>query len=713
MTPRCDGSVHFVVDSVDPSLFNTAASINGGPAGHALTDVSTGVSHPDEGNVEGTGAIAVFRPCPDTTSLSAMRLPRLLKFLIVATVWCGWTTHARSQEGDFYFSSNPGDWNDAATWTRFSPSGPMPGIPGINDTAQIGGFFGSSNPEIVVRTATSVYRVQAFNGSGLAEMRPVANLDVGAGGLDVGSGGTVAIQGSTGGVRVNGETIAGIGGTGGNPPGSILLQSDGSHAGPMLQTDRLTIQGGSVRAVNLSGNRPSGTATSATPGLVAEQVEVTGGGNRGVLSVDNATVSGDLIVGRQTTNKNPGEPDRGPSGLVEARDLAVAGAITLGPSENNQLGIGLGTQSGMTSTVTAGELNIIGGNVSLGPVGRLDVAGDLTVGDRGSLSGAATGPQNPNLPAERFELNVDGQLAIEATIQNAPFSVSIASDINAESISVERQAVIGGSVQTGQIDVRGVGGPSQNAELMFGGFNEAASVTVGGATGSSGELNFSAADGTIGNGSIVTTKSLSLQSAILPGSDPMSGSTNVNSSLVINNGTLNVSGLTTIDSGSSLSVLDGVANLGDLTLDGGTVRAFMGGTIQTTGTLTLNAGSIETGGGITGNVAVNDGLFAFNGDINGDLTITGGLTRLNGTVTGDLRMTGGTLAPGQSPGTTTIAGTYTQSASVLEMELQGTSPGDFDRLIANQFDLNAGSQLFVTLRGHSVSWSSWGPVFAG
>ena len=42
-----------------------------------------------------------------------------------------------------------------------------------------------------------------------------------------------------------------------------------------------------------------------------------------------------------------------------------------------------------------------------------------------------------------------------------------------------------------------------------------------------------------------------------------------------------------------------------------------------------------------------------------------------GTVHGDLLQQGGTLAPGNSPGLTTITGDYTLAGGVLELELAG------------------------------------------
>jgi fibronectin-binding autotransporter adhesin len=59
---------------------------------------------------------------------------------------------------------------------------------------------------------------------------------------------------------------------------------------------------------------------------------------------------------------------------------------------------------------------------------------------------------------------------------------------------------------------------------------------------------------------------------------------------------------------------------------------------------------------------------------------TGGTLHV-GTFNGNLVNQGGKLAPGHSPGTTTVSGNYTQNAGTLEIEIGGTSAGQADKLI--------------------------------
>ena len=113
---------------------------------------------------------------------------------------------------------------------------------------------------------------------------------------------------------------------------------------------------------------------------------------------------------------------------------------------------------------------------------------------------------------------------------------------------------------------------------------------------------------------------------------------------------------------------DGVVKIG-----GDLVLAEAGGTgvySLTGGTLDMDNGSILIGFG--------NPIFDFSG---------GRLTNVKNVISDDpedanLVQTGGTLAPGNSPGSTTIAGDYTiMSAGTLEIEVEGMTPGQFDELL--------------------------------
>jgi hypothetical protein len=103
-------------------------------------------------------------------------------------------------------------------------------------------------------------------------------------------------------------------------------------------------------------------------------------------------------------------------------------------------------------------------------------------------------------------------------------------------------------------------------------------------------------------------------------------------------------------------------------------------------TMNVSAGTLNTTAGEFG--ITNGATFNLSGGVMNASTVTlsssafnftGGVLHAT-TFNGNLVNAGGTLAPGTSPGTTTVNGNYTQTAGVLEIELGGTTAGQFDLL---------------------------------
>lgn len=148
----------------------------------------------------------------------------------------------------------------------------------------------------------------------------------------------------------------------------------------------------------------------------------------------------------------------------------------------------------------------------------------------------------------------------------------------------------------------------------------------------------------------------------------------------------------------------------------------------TSGGFTVNSGTATIGG--TGTVTtpgdfnkVGAGLLKLLADVlvHGNTNILGGLLSVNGTLTTDnlyVQMTtwlkgsgivfgnvfnGGTVAPGNSPGTLTINGNYTQSKSgALDIEIASTSL--FDQLIVNGHASLAGTLNFIEYGGFKFKY---------
>ncbi|MEO1496835.1 MAG: hypothetical protein AAFV43_06755 [Planctomycetota bacterium] len=148
------------------------------------------------------------------------------------------------------------------------------------------------------------------------------------------------------------------------------------------------------------------------------------------------------------------------------------------------------------------------------------------------------------------------------------------------------------------------------------------------------------------------------------------------------------------DLSGSLSVggpLLGPGGPGDLTISNdGEVRVAGDTLVWGPGELFLDGGVLKTGG-----LDVSVGVFSF----------TAGTLQAD-TVTGDVVNEGGVVAPGSSPGSTTILGDYTQlAAATLQIELGGLTPGsEHDQLIVDGAMLNlAGTLELMHLDEHELS----------
>jgi T5SS/PEP-CTERM-associated repeat protein len=99
-----------------------------------------------------------------------------------------------------------------------------------------------------------------------------------------------------------------------------------------------------------------------------------------------------------------------------------------------------------------------------------------------------------------------------------------------------------------------------------------------------------------------------------------------------------------------------------------------------------NGGVVNVGGAVNvsnGAAGVDGRLtLASGGTINGDVNVNaGGLLDGNGgSIFGNLAVNGGTLAPGASPGSLFVGGNLDLIGALVELEIGGTAPGQFDSL---------------------------------
>ena len=188
------------------------------------------------------------------------------------------------------------------------------------------------------------------------------------------------------------------------------------------------------------------------------------------------------------------------------------------------------------------------------------------------------------------------------------------------------------------------------------------------------------------------------------------GSTLDNSGMVANSGTLNNNGVLanatggTFDNGSGSTFLNNgtgtVTNSSNVTNDGvftnnGNITNDSAGTMSNNGAFNNNGtfandGAIANAGSFvidplatlsgTGSYTQTDGSTVVDGSVTQSMfTIDGGSLSGSGTINGNVIVNGGVVAPGNSPGTLTVNGDYTQFAgSLLDIEIGGLSNGEYD-----------------------------------
>jgi hypothetical protein len=130
---------------------------------------------------------------------------------------------------------------------------------------------------------------------------------------------------------------------------------------------------------------------------------------------------------------------------------------------------------------------------------------------------------------------------------------------------------------------------------------------------------------------------------------------------------LNCGSLKYTGSGSGTVQVNGtISSTGNLAA--GQVLRIVGGGTQVIAPPFGNAGTIEL---------VNGGTLS-----TGTLTNAGRLTGV-GTVNGSVDNAAGTVAPGAGLGTLTVSGNFSQGSGTLEIEVEGTGAGQFDKLAVN------------------------------
>ncbi|HAJ45942.1 MAG TPA: hypothetical protein DCL54_05100, partial [Alphaproteobacteria bacterium] len=489
----------------------------------------------------------------------------------------------------------------------------------------------------------------------------------------------------------SGTFSANLGGTGSlikTTAGTATLSGTNTFTGPTtINAGTLVLQGGAA----LDDASDVVVNTSGTLQLNSSE------------TIGSLAGSGNLILGAFTTlssgNGNSSSTFSGViSGIGEFTKIG-SGTITLsGANVHHHTNIDNGTVR-LTAGGTLGDSSIVGVTMNgLGAGTTLDLGGTtqniLNLYIFGNTQQIVTGGSIIatalyNVESAEISANLGGTAgflrtgAASSTILSGANSFSGVTTVDEGTLVLRNGAAIADSGQvvvesgaTLQIDdaetlrsIASTGNVTLNSRLTL--------LNVSGEFG-----------GSISGTSGLTTSHVAPFAAFtLSGVNTFSGQTTINGGkLILQNGSaLADSNAVTVATGATLQ-LDASETIGSLA---GSGAVTLGGTTLTTGgndastafsgTFTGNSDSklIKTGTGIfsvghlghSGETRVNAGALNFNGTAAGSVTVNSG-GRLSGThtINGDL-INLGTLAPGNSPGTTTVLGNYT-GGGVLEVEVQ-------------------------------------------
>ena len=134
-------------------------------------------------------------------------------------------------------------------------------------------------------------------------------------------------------------------------------------------------------------------------------------------------------------------------------------------------------------------------------------------------------------------------------------------------------------------------------------------------------------------------------------------------------GTVSQNGGTTLTNNGLVNAVGGTLNLNTSNfVNTGTTQVQNGATLTTSsGTAITDSGNILVKNGGTAtfaqDVTQTAGMTQVDGTLNSALTLTGGTLSGTGVVNGNVVNTSGTVAPGDSPGTLTVNGTFAQAST--------------------------------------------------
>jgi T5SS/PEP-CTERM-associated repeat protein len=486
----------------------------------------------------------------------------------------------------------------------------------------------------------------------------------------------------------------------------------------MVQSGATIDVSGDVSVASQANSTGTLALTDTDTSLTCNSLTVGDGGMGTMTIAQNASVttSSDATVGDQSGSKG--------TLTLTAASLSVGGDFTVGGTSSGNVTIQNGSSVSVTHDLVLGDQTGGNGKLFLDDTSTLDVGHQITIGNNGT--GSITAQLGAQFTAPTIDLGETLGGAGTLTVTGAGSSVTVTNEMNVGdlgmgTVSLSMGGQLVGSLwiddndftaaQSGQSTVTISGG----GQLQVGG-----ETTISAAPGSIGAITVTGTDGGSTASTLYYSRALIVgqqghanlfiklggQVLVSPGNTTDNGDVQLGAESG-SNGTITISGAGSTLSATNLSV-GGTATAAGGT---GTLLVGSGGTVQVANKIQMwKAGKVDVTGG--GSVMVGSGASAPSGDVQ---IGAGGTLGGGGTIAGDLLNIGGIIAPGD-PAMLSVTGDYTQTGGILQLDIAGTDPSDYDQLdVSGELSLQTGSNLelnfidgFAPVEGDTFDLISYG-----
>lgn len=568
--------------------------------------------------------------------------PRLSRAILLGCLITGAAFPASAQT----WNGGTGDWSDNTKWSGNAQ-------PDSTSDAQI-----ASGNATISGSAAEAYSVDIQSGGTVTVDGTGASLTATETRT---SGGTLTIQ--DGGAVTNDSGV--VGGT------TTVSGTDGSgHASIWTNNTYFAVGDGGTGTLNILAGGRVVVNTNASLGseFFHGEARVAGNGstwdNSGRLTINNGEL---LIESGGGVSSYDGIVGDAFSGALVVRGVGStwtnASQLTIGSFSNGTMriedgggvvsnqgyvGAGAGAVGAVTITGSASYWDVTDYNLTLGNYGT----GSLTIEDGAVVSVKAGVWLGISDNAAGGTLNVYGTPGARGVLETN---------------------FLRGGVGTADVTLDGgILRATENKTSYFVNFgNQTVTLDAGGGIVDTNGYNIGISPELTGIGALTKDGSGTLT---LTGENTYLGDT------IISLGTLQLG-----DGGTSGSILGDVSNSGVLAFNRSDDVIF-GGTIAGTGGVhQIGSGMTRLtadSSALTGVSQVQNGILSVNGSLGGTMEVIGGRLQGIGQVGGTTNFAGGTIAPGNSIGTLTIAGDYTGSGGILEIEsVLGDDASATDKLV--------------------------------